>query len=95
MVDEGPIINSIHNGPLRVDGAPLKDHEGNPIETRKVYILCRCGRSTDKPFCDGSHVKAEWKDEKDPERVPNRMDNYVGKVLEIHDNRGVCSHRGY
>ena len=46
------------NGSLRIDGeVPLYDHEGNPltIPADKPYALCRCGGSSRKPFCDGSH----------------------------------------
>ena len=37
----------------------LVDHEGNEISTegKKVISLCRCGASTKKPFCDGTHSK--------------------------------------
>lgn len=37
----------------------LVDHEGNEISTegRKAISLCRCGGSTKKPFCDGTHSK--------------------------------------
>jgi CDGSH-type Zn-finger protein len=37
----------------------LIDHEGNEISTegRKAISLCRCGASTNKPFCDGTHSK--------------------------------------
>jgi CDGSH-type Zn-finger protein len=95
MDEADPSISSVHNGPLRVTNVDdLKDHKGNTIETRKVFILCRCGGSARKPFCDGAHSKMDWVDEKSPDRVPNMMDNYVGEVLEVHDNRGVCSHRG-
>lgn len=48
------------NGPLKVEGdVDLVDHEGNPVETRegKPFYLCRCGGSTKKPFCDGTHSK--------------------------------------
>lgn len=48
------------NGPFRVEGdIPLYDHEGNRIETPAAgrYSLCRCGGSTRKPFCDGTHSK--------------------------------------
>ena len=46
------------NGSLRIDEEiPLVDHEGNVLPTPedKPYSLCRCGGSSNKPFCDGSH----------------------------------------
>jgi len=56
-------ITISENGSYRVDG-PLRllDHEGNPVETRegKPCFLCRCGQSTNKPFCDGTHNRIEW-----------------------------------
>ncbi len=44
-------------GPLKVTGpVRLVDHEGRPLRVRgDDLVLCRCGRSADKPFCDGSH----------------------------------------
>ncbi len=45
------------NGPLKVSGpVRLVDHEGRAFEIDgDDMVLCRCGRSADKPFCDGSH----------------------------------------
>jgi 3-phenylpropionate/trans-cinnamate dioxygenase ferredoxin subunit len=49
------------NGPLLVNGAAdLVDHDGNTVnlpEGKSVMALCRCGASTTKPFCDGTHGK--------------------------------------
>ena len=45
------------NGPYIVDGEfRLTDMQGNEIPVRKA-ALCRCGGSTTKPFCDGTHSK--------------------------------------
>ncbi|MFY8231267.1 MAG: CDGSH iron-sulfur domain-containing protein [Candidatus Nanopelagicus sp.] len=47
------------NGSVRVTGtADFVDAEGNVIETKTDFSLCRCGASKEKPFCDGSHRDA-------------------------------------
>lgn len=45
------------DGPLIVRGAlDLRTIGGEPIRvTRRTVALCRCGLSTIKPFCDGTH----------------------------------------
>lgn len=54
-------IKTRHNGPYRVQG-PIRliDADGNEYdlaEQGEVIALCRCGGSTTKPFCDGTHSK--------------------------------------
>ena len=48
------------NGPYLVSG-PFKliDASGNEYDLgeKKVVALCRCGGSTTKPFCDGTHSR--------------------------------------
>ena len=45
------------NGPYVVEGEfRLVDAQGNEVPVRKA-ALCRCGGSTTKPFCDGTHSK--------------------------------------
>jgi len=49
------------NGPLKVTGpVSLVDADENAyeIEDGQTIALCRCGGSTTKPFCDGTHSKA-------------------------------------
>ena len=46
-------------GSVRVTGTvDFVDAEGNVIETKTDFSLCRCGASKEKPFCDGSHRDA-------------------------------------
>jgi 3-phenylpropionate/trans-cinnamate dioxygenase ferredoxin subunit len=35
----------------------LKDDGGNAYPAKDRVALCRCGASTTKPFCDGTHSK--------------------------------------
>jgi CDGSH-type Zn-finger protein/truncated hemoglobin YjbI len=56
--------------------------------------LCRCGESARKPLCDGTHADVGFRDDKDPERVPDRRDTYDGVQITILDNRGTCQHSG-
>jgi len=54
-------IKARENGPYRVAG-PVRviDSEGNEYDLGgrgEVIALCRCGASTTKPFCDGTHSK--------------------------------------
>src|SRR5690625_4777921 len=56
MTSEPEIIACV-NGPLLIRGdVELVSSTGEPIPRRRSTIaLCRCGASTIKPFCDGSH----------------------------------------
>ena len=47
-----------HNGPYLVKGpVRLVDADGREYTTTETFALCRCGGSTRKPFCDGTHSK--------------------------------------
>ncbi len=51
------------NGPYHVRNVAL-DAEFNGVgASRSKYVLCRCGLSKNKPFCDGTHHDARWKDD--------------------------------
>jgi 3-phenylpropionate/trans-cinnamate dioxygenase ferredoxin subunit len=49
------------SGPYLVSGPiDLTDADGNPVpipDGKTTVALCRCGGSTTKPFCDGTHSK--------------------------------------
>ena len=45
-------------GPVWVRGGiPVSKEDGSTYEVRNRVTLCRCGRSHNKPFCDGSHIE--------------------------------------
>lgn len=51
------------SGPLWVmGGIPIVRPDGETYVRRNRVTLCRCGQSHNKPYCDGSHVAEQWKD---------------------------------
>lgn len=55
------IVEVSPNGPLLLYGnIVIKDKDGNEIRKNKVTAFCRCGSSSNKPFCDGSHRKVNF-----------------------------------
>lgn len=51
------------SGPVWLKGGvTLESNNGIKYETRNRMTLCRCGKSQNKPFCDGSHINAGFND---------------------------------
>jgi 3-phenylpropionate/trans-cinnamate dioxygenase ferredoxin subunit len=54
-------IKVLKNGPYLVEGddVTLIDWNNQTYKIpRRPFALCRCGGSTTKPFCDGTHSRA-------------------------------------
>lgn len=65
-----PSVMLIEDSPLRLSG-PIWVRGGIPIsagddgytyEVRNRVTVCRCGMSSNKPFCDGSHASMRFQD---------------------------------
>jgi uncharacterized Fe-S cluster protein YjdI len=53
-----PEVCASENGPLLLSGGVrVLDAEGNLLYEGDRVALCRCGGSSNKPFCDGTHKK--------------------------------------
>ncbi len=91
-----PSIEPTPNGPYLVTNlADFRNSKGEAINTQPEMYLCRCGGSANKPFCDGTHARIGFRGDKVEGREPDRLDDYIGTEITIHDNRGVCAHSGY
>ena len=44
-------------------GIPIESADGSLYEIRNRVVLCRCGMSKNKPFCDAAHVSEDFQDE--------------------------------
>jgi len=51
------------HGPYHVHNVALDNGEWAEGASRKKFVLCRCGLSANKPFCDGTHYDAKWRDD--------------------------------
>ena len=61
--DRGPAITIAKDGPYHVTGGiALADAAQGTAAAREHYTLCRCGESKNKPYCDGSHEQAGFRD---------------------------------
>lgn len=59
---EDPQLGDL-SGPLRASGGiPVVSASGEQYEVRDRQALCRCGASSNKPFCDGSHASVGFAD---------------------------------
>lgn len=58
-----PSIHVLKDGPYFVTGRPRLKCDPAPL-LADHYTLCRCGASQNKPYCDGSHSKIGFKDDK-------------------------------
>ncbi len=51
------------SGPIWVKGGVLIEaDDGTQLETRNRVTLCRCGQSSNKPYCDGAHLRCNFND---------------------------------
>lgn len=96
------------NGPYSVTGnvpiqiqtiTPNKDGfswdwiAGKSFETKAEVLLCRCGQSKTKPFCDGSHEKARWNPKETASREPYdaQAERIEGPGLDLQDQEILCA----
>lgn len=55
-------VEALENGPLLVYGTlHITNSDGTKEKKNKTTAFCRCGASQNKPYCDGAHVKSEFK----------------------------------
>lgn len=54
-------VEVLDKGPLLVHGDISITHKNGTVETKKrTTAFCRCGASSNKPFCDGAHNSSSF-----------------------------------
>jgi CDGSH-type Zn-finger protein len=54
-------ITALKNGPYKVEGEIELYYGDGQVPAQSPAFLCRCGASSKKPFCDGTHSKIGFK----------------------------------
>ena len=64
---------------------------------RKRYTLCRCGKSLNKPYCDGAHTLQRFNGTETASRelYLENVKNYLGPELKLTDKRELCVGAGF
>ena len=112
MAEKTPAVIVQTDGPYVVTGpVPLRDRRpvvsehGEPLtwrsepasEQRPVYALCRCGESSRKPYCDGTHAKIgfDGTETAPADSFRERCADLGGTGIQVSDDRSICVHAGF
>ena len=83
------------DGPYIVSGnCRLYNDGGNVLPSRSRFALCRCGNSSSKPYCDGTHAKIGFSGTRYATQADGDATVYRGKRITVHDDRAICAHAG-
>ncbi len=109
MADTGePKIVVSAGGPYRVTGkVPLAVQvitpnakgeswewvEGRHFDVESEYLLCRCGQSSSKPFCDDSHLRVGFEGKETASRRPieRQSEHFDGPTQLLSDAEELCA----
>jgi CDGSH-type Zn-finger protein len=99
ITQDGPYLVT-GNVPLSVqviatdaDGEPNAWVEGEIVEAPERYLLCRCGNSNNKPFCDETHAKINFDGTETASRAPYAQQAQLidGPAMALSDVPPLCA----
>ncbi|MDD2822638.1 MAG: CDGSH iron-sulfur domain-containing protein [Candidatus Daviesbacteria bacterium] len=75
------------------DGVPYKYKQGEKFPKQETYLLCRCGKSKNKPYCDQTHLKIGFKAKEtaSKEKYLNQAEMLEGPDLDLSDAASLCA----
>jgi CDGSH-type Zn-finger protein len=89
----GHIPLTIETIGTNADGDSMTWEPGRAIPAAETYALCRCGQSSTKPFCDGTHARIGFDGSETASRAAFADDAKVmnGPTLVLHDDEPLCA----
>ena len=85
-----PLLRMIIETDSHGDSCTWREVERYPHRER--YTLCRCGKSRNKPYCDGSHIQQRFNGTETASNQPylENVKEYLGPELKLTDKRELC-----
>lgn len=74
-------------------GEAIAWEETERLPDKERYVLCRCGHSEGKPYCDGSHTDVAWDGEETAGHHSyfESAEEITGPDATLHDARPLCA----
>jgi len=79
-------------------GEPLTWKKDGTIKTEETYDLCRCGQSSEKPFCDMTHLDIDFdgKETADTRATAERQVTFAGGTkIVVKRDYALCAESGF
>ena len=75
------------------EGEPERWIQGKNVPSNQPCLLCRCGESNNKPFCDGTHTKIDFNGTETAVKKPHDKQAQVidGPTLRLKDASALCA----
>lgn len=75
------------------EGESLDYRDGKKYSEQAQYALCRCGHSSNKPFCDGTHKKISFDGTETASRAPygDQSETTEGPTMLLTDQENLCA----
>jgi CDGSH-type Zn-finger protein len=100
IAKDGPYL--VYGGlPLDIETIGTNDEGGSwtweenrALDAPPTYALCRCGHSSTKPFCDGTHKRVGFDGTETASRQPFVREAEVteGPAMTLYDDRALCAY---
>jgi CDGSH-type Zn-finger protein len=89
----GGIPLHIQNIVANTEGKSWDWENGETFKTEESYQLCRCGHSSNKPFCDDTHLKVGFNGTETASRLPydQQAKKIDGPTVIMGDAGALCS----